>query len=533
VSQVAQLYKAAASRFLQSAVIIDDRAALGPGDDEVVSDVIEDPRPRPTELTAEDTATEAKVTAELEEKAVAQGITEENRLDARALLDKFAALGIVCGVLRPGTDAAETEALALAAGGRTDMVILDWHLDDSGTLALHLLDELSQPESKRLRLVCIYTGDGGQDVSNAIASLDGNTMREEFLYQRGSTRILVLYKTGADRTGAPLERVVNVADLPERLLGEFAALCSGLVSAAAMSALGAVREAMPEMLGVLVPELDAAYVGQRLAQDRPDDAIDHLAELVVSELQSIIEDDAQFVSTADEAAVESWLEGCTDDQLTVERDALKEMNRRGGHKDVRTEIGDKFPIFQGKKKAHPTAFVVKDESASELADALLAERMTTRHRYPGARRERLELGVVVRSPDDADWRVCVQPLCDSVRLRGKTRMPFLPFLSVEEGKGFDLAIVQTPGLLRLRLAVSPSDISLVEFEPDPNENAVLAMEDDSGGRRFVDAEGRSWTLLCRLKYAHAQRIGHRLGAEFSRIGLNESEWLREKVKGKN
>jgi len=525
----AERYRAAANRFLQSAVVIDDRAALAPEDDEIVPAVIEDPRPRPTEVDKEEANAQAKLDAENEEKAVEQGETAENRLDARKLLDRFASFGMVCGVLRPGTDVEATETLALTAGARTDMVILDWHLDDSGTLALHLLDELSKPGSKRLRLVCIYTGDGGEQVTATIASLEGNEKCEEFIYQRGSTRMVVLYKAGAERTGAPPERVVNVSDLPGRLLAEFAALCAGLVSAAAMSALGAVREAMPEILGVLVPELDAAYVGQRLSQDRPDDAIDQLAELVVSEIQSVIEDDEPFASTAGEAAVESWLEDEeAASRLPVELAAVKEMNRLGGQKAVRAKIGESFQKFQEKTKRHPTELVVIDPAEAELADARLAQRMTTRHRYPNAKRGRLELGVVIESTTGTEWWLCVQPLCDSVRLTENTRMPFLPYHKVTE-EPFDLVDVQPTEILRLRLSLEPSDVKHVTFAPDQVERSVLVTTDD-GDPRFIDVDGASWKLVCRLKAAHAQRIAHSLGAKFSRVGLNESEWLRKKAR---
>ncbi len=555
MSAILERYRLAASRFLQSAVVIDDRAALVPEDDEVVPDVIADPRPRPTEVDKEEEKAQAQLGAEDEERAVKQGETEENRLDARVLLDEFASLGMVCGVLRPGTDADATKRLALAAGARTDMVILDWHLDDSGARALRMLDELSQPESKRLRLVCIYTGDGSGQVTAAIAALDRNEEIGEFCYQRGNTRVIVLYKRGAERTGAPPERVVNVSDLPDRLLSEFASLCAGLVSAAAMSALGAIREAMPEILGVLVPELDAGYVGQRLSQERPDDAIDHLAELVASEVQSVIEDDEAFATIAGELTVKSWLENEDDCQrLPVELDAVLEMNRRGGHKNVRTEIGESYPKFSQRKK-RPTELVVNDSDKALLADARLAERMTTRHRYPNAKRMRLELGTIVESGEDDKWWLCVLPLCDSVRLEKRTRVPFLRYEEIllndetsdrsnpdrsnpdrsnpdrsKPGRhNIDLAMVRSGSVRLFHLLLEPSEIRHFEFEPDQVEKSIF-LTTDHGTPRFIDTDDRSWNFVCRLKTTYAQRIAHDLGAKFSRVGLNESEWLRTLVR---
>ena len=127
--------------------------------------------------------------------------------------------------------------------------------------------------------------------------------------------------------------------------------------------------------------------------------------------------------------------------------------------------------------------------------------------------------------------MCVQPFCDSVRLDDNVRMPFLPF-EVVTTKPFDLVVERgaSNALLRLRLEVSPSALEHVEFLPDPLERAVLVRE-SGPNREFVDTQGRSWVLVSRLKPAHAQRVAQRVGTEFSRIGLNESEWLRLQAKG--
>lgn len=171
--------------------------------------------------------------------------------------------------------------------------------------------------------------------------------------------------------------------------------------------------------------------------------------------------------------------------------------------------------------------VVSSLANAELANARLAELMTTRHRYPNAKRGRLELGVVVESSTGSEWWLCVQPLCDSVRLKGKTRMPFLPYRKVDK-EPFDLVIVRSSEILQFRLSLEPSDLNHFTFAPDQDEESILLTTDD-GDPRFIDTDGASWHFACRLKTAHAQRIAHSLGAKFSRVGLNESEWLRKQA----
>jgi hypothetical protein len=531
-----KIYRTASSRFLQSVVVVDDRAALAPDEGEIVPDQIEDPRPR---LTIERLGPSPGVAPEKERQeqveAAEEGDADENRLDAAALVNRFAELGIVCAALRPDGDADADQRRVLNAGRRADIVTLDWHLGDAGARARQLLDQLSTPEGRRLRLVAVYTGDPDVSrLSDEILGLSDVHSLGDLRFQRGPTRILLLFKEGSDRLGAPAENVTQVSDLPDRLIDEFTAMCSGLVRAATMSSLGAVREAMPEILGVLEPELDAAYVGHRLAQIRPDDAGDHLADLIVSELRSIVEDDDGRIDSAGAKAVQLWLDSQGEAALRVEREALGQLNLVGsGDGDTFAEVIQQYERLRGRKKYYPTKYFLADEDA-ERADARLAERMSTRHRYSSARAERLELGIVIRSLADNTYWVCVQPLCDSVRLVEQTRMPLLPLTVVAtENKKFDLVLERTGGQIRLQAVLAPSRMNLVTFVPDLAAGAVVASVEPGAGYGFKDAEGHEWELVCRLKPEQAQRFAHRLGVEFSRVGLNESEWLRRKAGGRS
>lgn len=525
MTELRDIYRAAASRFLQSVVVVDDETALTDEDREQVAPEMIDPRPRPSPAPVSD---KDAGTSDIVQDAAPDAI-DEYRLDVRTLIDRFAALGIVCAALSPADDLEEADDPIITAGRRADMVTLDWHLGDAGERAGRLLDLLSRPGNERLRLIAVYTRDTDNDsLVQQITDLDGVEPIEGLRFQRGSTRIVLLFKEGSNRP--ELEgKVVAVTDLPDRLVEEFTDLAAGLVSAATMSALGAVREAMPEILGVLNADLDAAYVGHRLALDRPDDAVDHLAELIVSELRSVVDDDAGRIAAADGDAVRLWLDNIDDDALTVEPGALQRLNQEGSSTDGRPTIAEQFPRYGGKKKCHPTEFVISAPDEADLADARLAERMTTRYRYTNARPERLELGVVIRSASDERYWVCVQPLCDSVRLEEFCRMPLLPYVPADGKKGIHLALVRTDGPVMLRLSLKPADLHVITFPCEPTAKAVVAIPLEDGPVGFLDDKGEQWELVCRLKPDHAQRISYRLATEIGRVGLNESEWLRIKT----
>ncbi len=529
------VYRAATSRFVQSVVVVDDRAALNPVDDGLPPDDAEliDPRVRHTESEEAEPPSDSDLADErrTEVEAAHEGAAPVNALDAGALIDRFAELGIVCAALRPVPGDTEAEQRVLKAGQRADIVTLDWHLGEgeSGARARDLLKMLTEPVGRRLRLVAIYTGDTSVEVlREEVAALSDVETVDDFTFARRSARIVLLFKAGTEEYGAPPSQVTSVTDLPDRLIYEFTKMSAGLVPAAALSSLGAIREATPEILGVLNADLDPAYIGHRLAQTRPDDVSDHLTDLVVSEIRSILEDDHDPAPAADANAVQLWLDHQPDDQVTVERDALAELNVNGaGDGPTLDVIRNKYPLLSSKgKKTYPTRFFVADEAKADLYDARLAERMSTRYRYENARSERLELGVVVKSLTTGDYWVCVQPLCDSVRLKTATSMPMLPLKVGAEKSDFTILIEDKP--THLTVLVKPPLLRTISFEPDEETQSIVASTTADDRRGFTDTEGAIWELVCRLKAEHSQRLAYRIGAAFSRVGLNESEWQRRR-----
>ena len=535
------VYVLAASRFLHSVVVVDDRARLGDDEDPVeeIPEEIIDPRlPLPVtiddgDVAGSDVGAAAGMDA-VHEAAATRGLADENRLDARRLIDGFAARGIVCAALRPEGTAAGIEDLVAPAAGRCDIVTLDWHIttpDDHGEKAAQLLGMLSEPDQRRLRLVAVYTGDPhATEIDERIRALGGVIQSGPFAYQRGSARIVVLFKEHA-RPNAEDVDIVPIDDLPERLVTEFARHCAGVVPAMTMSALGAVRENMHDILAVLSADLDPGFVGHRLSQQYPDDATGQLAELIVSEIRSVVDDDADSASTVGREAIDAWL----DDrgvQLGVPLAMVQEMNVAGGSPDARRALAEKHPDYQQLKNRHPTILLTGgDRVSAEAQNAKLAERMAVRTVYSGSQPGRLELGVIVQSWQDGHYWVCVQPLCDSVRLQGDCRVPFLPYNTILDDKAFDLVLTRGDEVVRLALSTKPADISLRTFAVDGGVGAVMPLQVD-GQTVFVDQDDIRLLHVCRLKPEQGQRLVHRLGTEFSRVGLSESEWQRLKAGGR-
>ena len=90
-------------------------------------------------------------------------------------------------------------------------------------------------------------------------------------------------------------------------------------------------------------------------------------------------------------------------------------------KDIRSWLSQ---IFCQSSRDHAAALASIDEQWSML--------MSSKFHYGQAVPE-LRLGVVVRDSSSGIFMLCMQPVCDSVRLSGETSFPFLPLVSATEG----------------------------------------------------------------------------------------------------
>jgi hypothetical protein len=132
------------------------------------------------------------------------------------------------------------------------------------------------------------------------------------------------------------------------------------------------------------------------------------------------------------------------------------------------------------------------------------------------------LGTVVADPDGHYW-LCIQPTCDSVRIKsGTRRFPFVPLAT--DAATFHFVFEDQGSVVRVRLSRKPSEIEHWTFKPTAAIRAVIASGDP---RCFVTTSGRAFRWVAQLNEGNAQRAAHELGVEQSRVGLAESDWLRQ------
>lgn len=474
----------------------------------------------------------------------------QHPLRTKELIDAFADLGIVCGVLAPMECDAIRERL-LKAAARADLVVLDWELHrDGGATALQLirglLEQDGAAERRRLRIIAIYTGQTGLgsivdrvrrtlDLSKDAVADDGMTLTSQ------NVRIVAFSKRLGDSTGSGAgAREVAEAELPVRLAKEFAELTSGLVPGVALAALAAVRNETHRVLQALRADMDLGYLGHRVASSFPEDAEAHLVDVVAAEIASVL-GDGEVGAKADPDVIRKWLQDAHADSPPLDCGSALDKPRKIGTADLermltiglgRDEVLDGYEGADLTKKTlqkvrrQAAHLFTNSPAGADASSDVFALRMATRTLYRRPDRV-LQLGTLTLFKND--FMVCVQPRCDSVRLDpAEARVfPFLPLHVADDDYSRHQFVVDHPdgsGLIRLRLHCKPFAIRTFPFTAD--ESRSVRARDVRRRWNFYATGNRRFQWVADLKPEFAQRVAVDLAAEIARVGLTESELVR-------
>ncbi len=501
-----------AERFLVSAVVVDDAPYYGEA---------EPVGPLRTPSRADRTADG--------EKPAGRGVGQS--LDAGAIMESFSKVGLICGVVRPAPD--ENDAV-VAAVERADLVVIDWQLHhDDGKRALRLIDSiLDGDQGQRLRLIAVYTGESDIDW---IGGRINEKLRNRYDLESGTKDHPVTLSCGHCRI-VIYAKSVREADLPGRLIGDFARMTAGLLPSIALVALTAVRENAHQVLDKFDGGLDAAFLAHRACLPVPDDSEQHMVAQIASELRAVMEEEVSRNPPSGMDAIESWIEKFKgggniefEGGPVSRQDVLNMLDRGVGAPNVFSK-----PNGLSKSKAHSrlTAGFARDEDGRpEELDLRLAWMTCFRAIDPPDRK--LWLGTAVRrcgKSDSEEFLLCMRPRCDSVRIKGTESFLFLPLLIDPKPGKFQLVVrSRSNGSMYRRVSVD-TDMSwwaMIKFKPDPTAKAVVARKKSgAAGYVFTDVGGNRYEWIGELKTEVAHSVGQTLSSTLSRIALDRSEWLR-------
>lgn len=548
----------AARRFLQTTLIVDDRVSTEPEEEMKPEGNLVAPRTPGLRRgrgnghavageSAEDgmsddreTAPEADENGAESKRAQQEAEDAANVVHVKPLADHFADLNLTCGVLKPvpGEPPEEVTDRIARAARRVDIVVLDWMLDPKAGFTAEdaVKNVVSQDEYGR-RLLAIYTTQRDlEGIAQRLETIERahRVDGEELALQAGGTRIVIFHKGGPQLDDKWKDYERPESELPDTLVRVFARLSTGLVPAVALNALAATRENTHRLLERLDGGLDLGYLGHLLRLQYRDEGEQHLLDALSGEFRAVVEDDEDTRRTASKG-FDAWLSHHAG-QLRAPPESFQRLGEALA--DLKLKQWAREAGLRGLKEEDITGLLLTEADAAEArrSDARFAHLMAMRQPYSRPRPE-LHLGTIVREQDElAHYWLCIQPVCDSVRLAEDSPTPFLmlPLEPVDQGeKGVKSAFVvrsQAGDWLHLWPWDEASDIDLMRLRPN-HHGAVQFNPIEGGGEgascnAVTTEEGITLIWIAQLKTAHALRVAHAYGTKLTRVGLDESEWLR-------
>ena len=474
--------------------------------------------------------------------------TPDFDLDSEEVIRLFAKTGIVCAVLQPeaATAGGHLRCENMPAATRADALILDWRIHDTdGDHALSLIRDVLEVDKKhsgRLRLILIYTAEPDlssvhKQLSKALAEdKSGVTVDPDYLtLNKPGLRIAVLAKPTSLLKPEWKKHIVDLEDLPSRMITEFAKLTSGLVSNVALESLAVLRKQTHTLLAQLGRDLDAAYLTHRALLPNPDDSIEHVADLVAGEIGALLQAyEVGKISGA--ASVEAWVNQRSEYTLYGKRLAsaqVVELIRDGraalrwAGKEGAENFTKQFGIGKKKVGEHLTSMLVNPPKSPQDIDHQFTVRTSMVSRYEVTQPAPwLRLGAILQSAQrPSQYWVCVQPPCHCVRLGGQRRAFLFAPSTTDEKFDLEQFVPDGESFRRLGISLKSYELKTMEFIPtDPGD--VVRAQVEGARYFFTCATGTKYWWVGQMKDMYAQRVANLLGNAIAKVALNEYEWAR-------
>ncbi len=559
-----------AEHFIQTVVVIDDRGFAG-SPATIVSEAVE-PDGRGYEAPLMGETDSAKSGGEVRDPPLDPEPIKHG-LDGMTLTRGFAVMGIACALYVPEPEEvgvkSEGGRAALTSGllaRRADIVVVDWLLDGRTSIqARDFIKRILQGDAKRggrLRLLAVYTGaddlkahrqDVGNDLTAVGIKLQEDDVDSVVALAGPQCRVVFLHKDHGALSAR--DHAVSEAELPQRLIVEFARLTEGIMPCVALAAISAVREGTHNILAKFNRSLDPALAAHRGMLATPSDSESYALQLVSEELQVRLEGEPPNFFRPTATVFNEWVDHLSSkgrnfnladksgNSVAISSDRVKSLLAEGGSQHGQVVRKDDGNTIVGPDKVwrQLTTLFSASSADAEVANMTFARMALLRREAYGAPElpegwlPKLSLGAVIAllQPVDIDsgesvpqHYVCLQPLCDAVHLKEARSFPLLPLTIRANMDKFSLVVRTRDGRdMKFLPKTSPYEVSMVSFAPTTGADFVRGTR-EADGFRFQDVEGRSFEWLGEMRPSAAQRVAHQLSSQFGRVGLDEFEWLR-------
>lgn len=503
----------AISDYFRTALLIDDR---------VESDY------RPLERLGTDQA--ASPPSEPEPGLVVPPEEDATPVRPSKLVSAFLEEDVVCSVVQPSDENSDLVDMALRGARIADLLIIDWLLFGNASATVDAIQKVTEEYQHRLRVIVVFTG--AHSLSDVVARLVEDAGLEEshdFVLRRGNTVVLVFGKPGPPLTSGEYRRQPSAyRDLPGMIRDDLEMEFKGLMPEFAFRGINTLREAAPRILATFGSDLGTAALVHRALLPEPADAGPQFVKLLASDFEQAMHD-ARVGEVWDQESVRTHVEHAPPGGSP---EALAERLKR--NQDVRSDLKDldNSDLVQEAIVHGLTKVGMRDSAVSkavgdlmtaldaDVANEELAILMSSSSF--GETPPRLELGVVLQDEDGNYW-LCIQPLCDSVRLDTSRAFPMLP-VNRQPQKPAAMIRSLEGDAIGIGFDSTPHNLNMPTFQP-ASQGSVIA-QGDSSSWHFTSLEGAQYRAVARLRPELAAQAVHGLASAASRAGADISEWLR-------
>lgn len=541
---VQEYSKFAAESFIQTAVFIDDRIYERESSSKSEPRMVTSPR---TRKKATKSATEVLdsisvdgSTADVDESA-----------DTYEIVQCFAKKQIVCSLYQPKKEASVSPSsdifpLCKAA----DIVIIDWDLyGDAGAKAKELADGLIKQAIKdvpeQLRLILIYTQELNlHAIADELYQTVHTSVGDSFIpvenddglaFRTNNSRVVILGKPGRKRIETYERFEVQEKNLADFAIQEFAKMASGILHAATLLGLAQIRKSSRRILSKFSEKLDPAFL-THLAMSLPQEqATSHIVPLLVAEIESVLEDALPSPIIPEKILID-WCQKIWQPATHVKENFTEEINLKSigeyivtkGFSEAREKC-NKIPKMNNNDKIREAGNFFL-ETPDDQANHQFAHLMSSRTFY-GEVEKTLTLGTTVFDEQNNRYLLCMQPICDSVRIEEDNRSFLFAALEItaQNTNQRTTHVIRDFDGSYVELFYKPKSFNciVISFRPTGAKKQVNAKISGDNPPVFTDISGINYRWVDQLKTTHAQRAVERLASDLSRVGLTEFEWFRK------
>lgn len=493
----------------------------------------------------------------------------DHYLDYQELSKSFASFGLHCSGLRPDITKPVPEVVEdiIKPAITSDLCIFDWEMEEKkdGSTASSVIEKIVVNDYEmngRLRLIVIYTGiDRSKHNLKIITPL--KALIETRLDGVSTHTVKVAENTIGihDNDGNCSWKIICVgkadvepAQLPNVAIDGFVELTAGLLSNATLASISEIRTHTNNLLYKFNKNLDFAFVSHVLGLissplsrgNANNVSIDYAIDLLSEEIKSLLQNSSLLKDEFEEDRMSKWpkFKNLNDKvkyelnysdkshDLTAD-ELLRVMNISNQSNEEYDATLASLSIAKGKFKSNSISLSLKGGDAKTYLQKLSSiegvRRSVCSHKTSNP--ISLKQGTILKAKDSIF--VCIQPLCDSVRLEEETDFVFLKSVYDESNGKFSHVVKHDNEYIKLLLVPGENGVHNFKFKPDVKRGEVVSLIENE--KHIFNANYSLDDLvdvtipfcwLGELKSNVAQSLTIQLAGQLSRVGLDTNEWLR-------